>query len=318
MEKDMNKIPIIYSKKYNISVLGIENFHSFDTQKYKKIYKYLKKQLNLTKKQFYSPDRITEEKLLLVHSKEYLESLTRSSIVSEIAEIPIIKFVPNIILQQGILKPMRYATAGTIMGTELALKFGWAINLSGGYHHAKRDHGEGFCVYADIPIAIESLWRKNPELKILIIDLDAHQGNGCSAILGKDKRVAILDIFNQLAFPRDRFAENFVSYKVLVKGRIRDKLYLEKLDYWIPKAINEHKPDLIIYNAGSDIYIGDPLGSLYVSEEGILARDEMVFKAAKYNNTPILMLLSGGYHKRSWSIVGNSIVNMIKKGILSY
>ena len=318
MEKKKKKIPVIYSSKYNISVLGIENFHSFDTQKYKKIYEYLKKQLNLTKEQFYSPNRITEEKLLLVHSKEYLQSLKRSAVIAEIAEIPIIKFVPNINLQQGILNPMRYATTGTIMGAELALKFGWAINLSGGYHHAKRDSGEGFCVYADIPIAIKSLWRQNPELKILIIDLDAHQGNGCSVILGKDKRVAILDIFNQLAFPRDRFAENLVSYKVLIKGRIRDKLYLEKLDHWIPKAINEHKPDLIIYNAGTDIYIGDPLGSLYVSEEGILARDEMVFKSAQNNNTPILMLLSGGYHKRSWSIVGNSIINMMKKGILNY
>ncbi|MDA3813776.1 MAG: histone deacetylase [Candidatus Cloacimonetes bacterium] len=312
------KIPIIYSKKYNISVLGLEKLHPFDTKKYRTIYKTLKKQLNLSSKQFYSPYRIIDEDLLCVHSKEYLDSLKRSVTIEGIVEIPIVKFIPNFILQKGILDSMRYATGGTIMGLKLVIEYGWAINLSGGYHHANRDHGEGFCVYADIPIALKSIWQMYPQLKALIIDLDAHQGNGCSNILGKDDRVAILDIYNPFIFPKDRCAENLVSHKLLLYNRTEDKIYLEKLNLWLPKAIIKHKPDVIIYNAGTDIFIDDPMGSLNVTEQGILKRDEIVFRTAKNNKIPILMLLSGGYHKKSGDIVGRSILNLVQKGLVDY
>ncbi len=191
-------------------------------------------------------------------------------------------------------------------------------NLSGGYHHAKSNHGEGFCFFADIPLSIKSIWQKHPKLRILIIDLDAHQGNGCSSILGKDKRVAILDMYNTVIFPRDRNAEKLVSYKVALCRKTRDKIYLEKLNSMLSKALDEHKPNVIIYNAGTDVYVEDPLGGLNISEQGIINRDEIVFKAASDNKVPILMLLSGGYHKRSGDIVGRSIVKMIQKGILNY
>ena len=137
-------IPIIYSSKYNISVLGIENFHSFDTKKSRNVYRTLKKQLNLNSGQFYSPNMISDEKLLLVHSKEYLKTLKRSAVIEEIVEIPFIKYIPNFILKKGIINPMKYATDGTVKGLELAIKHSWAINLSGGYHHAKSNHGECF------------------------------------------------------------------------------------------------------------------------------------------------------------------------------
>jgi len=317
MKSKKKMIPIVYSRKYNISVLGLENFHSFDTKKYKKIYKTLRKHLNLKSEQFYSPNKITDEELLIVHSKEYLKSLKRSAVIEEIVEIPFIKYVPNFILQKGIINPMKYATDGTVKGLKLAIKHSWAINLSGGYHHAKSSHGEGFCFFADIPIAIKSIWQKHPELRILIIDLDAHQGNGCSSILGKEKRVAILDMYNSVIFPRDRLAEKLVSYKVALRRRTKDNIYLEKLKQMLSKALDEHKPDVIIYNAGTDIFIDDPMGGLNVSEQGISKRDEIVFRTAKNNKIPILMLLSGGYHKKSGDIVGRSIVSLINKGILN-
>ncbi|MEA2096667.1 MAG: histone deacetylase [Candidatus Cloacimonadota bacterium] len=316
MEKE--KIPIIYTAKYNISVLGLENFHYFDTKKYQKVYKKLKKELHINSKQFYSPNRITDDELLFVHSNEYLESLTRSKIIEEIVEIPFIKYVPNFILQKGIINPMKFAAKGTMIGLKLALEFGWAINLSGGYHHAKRNHGEGFCFFADIPIAINSIWQQYPELRVLIVDLDAHQGNGCSTILSKDKRVAIFDMYNSVIFPRDRQAEKFVSYRVPLNRKTKDSIYLEKLNYWLPKAINEHKPDVIIYNAGTDIFINDPFGGLWITEEGILNRDEIVFSIAKKRKIPLLMLLSGGYHKKSGDIIGRSILNLEKKELISF
>ena len=317
MKSKKKMIPIIYSSKYNISVLGIENFHSFDTKKYRKVYRMLKKRLNLSSGQFYSPNIISDENLMHVHSKEYLKSLKRSTVIEEIVEIPFIKHIPNIILQKGMLNPMKFATMGTILGLRLALKHGWAINLSGGYHHAKSDHGEGFCFFADIPLAVKGIWQKHPELKILIVDLDAHQGNGCSSILGKDKKVAILDMYNTAIFPRDRNAEKLVSYKVALCRRTRDDVYLEKLNPMLSKAIEKHKPNVIIYNAGTDVYVEDPLGGLWISEQGIIKRDEIVFSAALDNKIPILMLLSGGYHKKSGDIIGKSILNLEQKELIS-
>lgn len=304
-------LPILYSRKYNMSVLGIENFHPFDTKKFKKVYKHLRKNLDLCPEQFVSPYRITDEELLKVHSREYLSSLRRSKSIAKIVEIYPLRFVPTIFLRNGILEPMRLGSGGTVLGAKLALEKGWAINLSGGYHHAKAENGEGFCFFADIPIAVKSVWKEKPDVKVLIIDLDAHQGNGCSSILGNDTRVAILDIYNSQVYPDDTQAEALVTYDVPVLARTNNTTYLGLLKEWLPVAIDGHKPGLIIYNAGTDIYELDPLGALSITEEGIVQRDEIVFRAAIDNEIPILMVLSGGYHKRSGEIIAKSIENLL-------
>lgn len=314
----MRKIPIIYSSKYNISFMGFEVFISFDVKKFKKIYKTIKKELSLNPTQFYEPCKIRNDELLLVHSKDYLKSLRKSSVIAQIVETPILKYIPNVILYKGIIQPMEYAVKGTLMGMEIALRYGWAINLSGGYHHAKSNYGSGFCIYADIPIAIKAIHKKYPNLRLLIIDLDSHQGNGCSYSLSEETQIAILDIYNPTIFPKDRVAENLVSFKVPICSRTRDRLYLKTLKHWLPKALDEHLPDVVIYNSGTDIYIKDPIGGLEVSENGILMRDEIVFATAKKRKIPLLMLLSGGYHKDSSNIVAKSILNLIHKGLASY
>src|SRR3989338_4264328 len=175
--ENTDKLPIVYSKHYDISLFGLEKFHPFDTQKYGKVYRYLVNKVGINKNRFYTPEIVSEEDLLSVHTPEYLYSLKESKNVARIAELGILAKIPNIILQHKLLKPMRYATGGTILGCDLALEHGWAINLSGGYHHAKADSGGGFCFFADVPIAVYKLLKNNPNLSIMIIDLDAHQGN---------------------------------------------------------------------------------------------------------------------------------------------
>ena len=132
-EKNFTKIPIIYSKHYDITVLGLQKLHPFDSEKYGKIYKYLVKKVGIAKNRFYIPEIASEKDLLSVHSKEYLSSLKKNENVVRIAELGILSVVPNPILQNSFLKPMKYAVGGTILGCELALEYGWAINLSGGY-----------------------------------------------------------------------------------------------------------------------------------------------------------------------------------------
>jgi len=207
------KIPIIFSKHYDITFMGLENLHPFDTKKYGKVYKYLMKKAGIAKEQFFTPPIAKIGDLLLAHSKEYMDSLSSSEEIAQIAEVPLLAMLPGKLLQKVLLKPMKYGTGGTIMGIQLALQYGWAINLSGGYHHAKADRGGGFCFFADIAIAIFKVWEEKPELTILIVDLDVHQGNGYAEIFKDHTQVYIFDIYNESIYPLDLKAKEYIDFK---------------------------------------------------------------------------------------------------------
>jgi histone deacetylase 11 len=305
------KVPIIYTEQYNISFFGLEKLHPFDGAKYGKVYRYLLQKLGFQPQQFYTPSKVSDKDLRTVHTDAYLESLTSSSAIARIAEFPSMAVVPNYLLQRILLDPMRYGTGGTILGIELAIEHGWAINLCGGYHHAKADSGGGFCFFADIPIAVYRLHEKHRDLKVLIVDLDAHQGNGLESIFKNDPRIDIFDVYNMEIYPGDWASARFIDYPFPVKSMITDQAYLELLRNELGKAIHQTKPGMIIYNAGSDIYEKDPLGAMSISDVGIIQRDEIVFRFAIENKIPILMVLSGGYTSRSALIIGRSIENIL-------
>jgi len=311
----LNKVPIIFSKHYDITLLGLQKLHPFDTEKYGKVYDYLVKNLGIKKSRFYVPEIVSDEDLLSVHTREYLSSLNKSRNIARIAELGVLAFIPNFILQRDVLKPMKYATGGTILGCNLALKYGWAINLSGGYHHAKTDSGGGFCFFADIPIAGYKLLNKNPHLSILIVDLDAHQGNGCECIFKNDPRIHIFDVYNEQIYPQDYEAKKHIEFDYPVKAYIEDKEYISLVERGLSNAIAKSKPDIIIYNAGTDVFTEDFLGCMSISEYGIIKRDEVVFRNARKNKIPILMVLSGGYTQKSAAIIGRSIENILKNVI---
>jgi len=306
------KIPIIFSEHYDITLLGLQRLHPFDSEKYGRVYKYLVEKVGIDKNRFYHPEIISEKELLSVHTKQYLSSLNHSINIASIAELMMISLVPNFILQSRILKPVKYATGGTILGCQLAMEYGWAINLSGGYHHAKSESGGGFCFFADIPIAVYKLFKKNPELSVLIIDLDAHQGNGYASIFKNDPRIHIFDIYNEEIYPQDLEAKRYIEFDYPVKSYIEEREYLSLLEREINKAIVKSKPNLIIYNAGTDILRGDLLGGMSISGDGIVKRDEVVFRNSLKQKIPIVVVLSGGYTRRSAAIIGRSIENILK------
>lgn len=306
-----DSVPIVYSPNYNISVLGIEHFHPFDSQKYRKVFSGIIQKQALFPSRFYKPDIVTDKELLTVHTEGYINSLKKSRVIAQVVEIPLLRFLPACILRNGIVTPMKLATGGTILGAQLALRYGWAINLSGGYHHAKADKGEGFCMFADVPIALQAIWKEHPDCKALIIDLDAHQGNGNSSILGNDKRIAIMDMYNAAIYPNDAEAVRLVTNPIPLDPHTSTTQYNKYVSDSLPKIINDFQPGLIIYNAGTDIFAEDQLGNLSVTEEGIITRDECVFRNAIDHNIPILMVLSGGYHKKSGNIIAHSINNLI-------
>ncbi len=329
-EPRVQKLPIVYHKDYNIgfstglSFLDnwIDNLHPFDSKKYGKVHQYLINTVGMHKNQFHKPKEVTDQELETVHTQDYLKSLHDSPgyKVGSIAGIPqicklshykILSPLLNFFARKRILKPMRLATGGTIQAAELALEQGWSINLSGGYHHAERGNGDSFCVYADIPLAARRIFEQNPDKKIMIVDLDAHQGNGHEAILGPDKRVTIFDIYSKKATPRREHVKKYIDFHHPVNAGIKDEEYLKIIRSDLAQAIDVTKPDLIIYNAGTDILSSDPLCDMDISENGIEKRDAMVFAQALSRKIPIAMVLSGGYTKESAGIISRSIENLL-------
>ncbi|XP_044880892.1 histone deacetylase 11 isoform X1 [Mauremys mutica] len=303
--------PIVYSPDYNITFMGLEKLHPFDAGKWGKVINFLKEEKLIADDLIVQAREASEEDLLVVHTRRYLNKLKWSFVVATITEIPPVLFLPNFLVQRKVLKPLRTQTGGTIMAGKLAIDRGWAINVGGGFHHCSSDKGGGFCAYADITLAIKFLFERVEGVsKATIIDLDAHQGNGHERDFMDDHRVYIMDVYNRYIYPGDGFAKRAIKRKVELDWGTEDTEYLQKVQTHVEGALNESRPDIIIYNAGTDILDGDPLGGLAISPQGIVKRDEAVFRAARNHRIPILMVTSGGYQKRTARIIADSILNL--------
>uniref|UniRef100_A0A665WIT4 Histone deacetylase 11 n=1 Tax=Echeneis naucrates TaxID=173247 RepID=A0A665WIT4_ECHNA len=310
-------LPIVYHPDYNITFMGLEKLHPFDSGKWGKVICYLKEEQFIHDGNIVGALEATEEDLLVVHTKHYLNRLKWSLVVATITEIPPLLFLPNFLVQRKVLKPLRTQTGGTIMAGKLAIDRGWAINVGGGFHHCSSDRGGGFCAYADITLAIKFLFERVQGIsKATIIDLDAHQGNGHERDFMDDRRVFIMDMYNPYIYPRDEYAKRAIKRKVELEWGTEDFEYLQKVHLHSEGALNEVQPDIIVYNAGTDILDGDPLGGLSISPQGIVKRDEIVFRAARRRGIPILMITSGGYQKKTARIIANSILNLFQQHLI--
>ncbi|XP_044471395.1 histone deacetylase 2-like [Mangifera indica] len=311
-----SKVPIIYSPAYNISFLGLEKLHPFDSSKWGSICRFLNLSGVLDKTRIVEPIKASKEDLLVVHTESYLDSLKSSLHVAMILEVPPVALLPNCLLQMKVLNPFRKQVGGTILAGKLARERGWAINIGGGFHHSSANKGGGFCAYADISLCIHYAFVKLNISRVMIIDLDVHQGNGHEKDFSDDRRVYILDMYNPGIYPFDHGARKRIDQKVeVVTGTTTDE-YLKKLDDALEVAGRMFDPELVVYNAGTDVLDGDPLGEIKISPEGIAARDEKVFRFARSRNIPIVMLTSGGYMKSSARVIADSVINLSRKGLI--
>lgn len=319
----------VYHPGYNISFFGLEKLHPFDTCKYSKIASQLVDE-NVVRfwHDFHRPQEVSQKNLALVHTQGYLQNLHDEpsklfSIISGAASqnIPLHR-APNWLVDWIALKPMRLATQGTVDAMELALKNEWAINLSGGYHHAKYGggHPSGFCVYNDAALAAYIAIRDHNIGSILVVDLDAHQGNGNEDIFARDffkGKVTVFDMYNANAYPieeeeRVRITKH-KDWTGIPSQDMNDAQYLAALRQNLASVIEKCKPGLIIYNAGTDVYEKDPLGRMNITAQGIKDRDIFVFETAKKCKIPIVMMLSGGYTSESAQIIASSIREIFLK-----
>ncbi|KAI3468134.1 hypothetical protein Pfo_024797 [Paulownia fortunei] len=312
-----SKVPLIYSSSYDIAFLGIEKLHPFDSSKWGRICRFLIAEGFLDKKHIVEPQEAKREDLLVVHSESYLDSLKSSLNVSTIVEVPPVAILPNCLVDKHVLYPFRKQVGGTILATKLAKERGWAINVGGGFHHCSAEKGGGFCAYADISLCIYFAFIRLNISRVMIIDLDAHQGNGHEKDFSDDRRVYILDMYNPDIYPFDYEARRYINQKVEVVSGTATNEYLSKLDGALKVAADAFDPELIIYNAGTDILDGDPLGRLKISPDGVATRDEKVFMFARERDIPLVMLTSGGYMKSSAKVIADSIINLSNKSLIT-
>ncbi len=299
---------IVYSEDYNIGLFGIEKLHPFDSSKYRKIYRSLLKSGIVKKDDFTIPSLPQETELLGVHGKEYLKSLNSPFVVSRIVEISSIASFPSSVIRKHIVYPQQLASGGTMLAGQIAIKKGFSVNLSGGYHHAHKEKGSGFCLFADIALSLKKLFDEDEIQNALIIDLDVHHGDGNAEIFQNDPRVDILDIYQKSNFPSKKFKVDFGGG---LTGVVSGDTYIFNLKKYLDQ-IDFQKYDIIFFNAGMDVLSSDSLGGFSLTIDDVVKRDKMVAAKAIDNNIPLVMVLSGGYSKESWKAHFKSIKNIIE------
>ena len=185
------------------------------------------------------------------------------------------------------------ATGGTVLASKLAINYGIACNTAGGSHHANYDSGAGYCVFNDVAVAAQYLLDKGLVERILILDLDVHQGNGNSEIFKDNENVFTFSMHSKSNYP---LKKSISDLDVELSDNMEDHEYLQILKNYLAK-LNQENFDYVFYIAGVDIHFNDRLGKLKVSDEGIKKRDEIVTENFFSKGIPLCGVLGGGYNK---------------------
>ena len=238
----------------------------------------------------------TDTQILYAHDPTYLIKVIKGNLSHE--EQRKIGFPWS----EKMVERSRRSAGASVAAAKIAFKEGIAANLAGGTHHAYRDQGSGFCVFNDAAIAARTLQKEiNPKLKIAVVDLDVHQGNGTAAILKNDPSIFTLSIHGKNNFP---FTKEQSDLDINLPDGCEDQNYLHALEAALEELNTRFSVDFIIYLAGADPHEHDRLGKLKLSINGIQRRDEIVFQYAKEGQIPLVLSMAGGYGKNIETTVG--------------
>lgn len=260
--------------------------HRFPMKKYELLPEQLLYEGTVKEENFFVPEICSREDLALVHSTSYLEKLDELRLSPQ--EIRKTGFP----LSEGLVKREKVIMQGSIDCCEYALRNKISLNVAGGTHHAFADYGEGFCLLNDLALGAMRLLKKNLASRILIIDLDVHQGNGTASIFRNHPSVFTFSMHGEKNFPGRKELSNL---DIGLKDGTDDKTYLNLLDYHLKKIIDEFEPDFLLYQSGVDILESDKLGRINVSLAGCRERDRLVFNQALTHRLPICCAMGGGY-----------------------
>ncbi len=232
------------------------------------------------------PAPASDAELLLAHDPDYVDRLVRGDLSrDEIRQIGF-PWTPEMVERS------RRSTGATIAASRAALTDGFGVNLAGGTHHAHADHGEGFCCFNDAVVACRVLQHEGLVDRVLVIDLDVHQGNGTAEMTQGDARIFTFSMHGATNFP---FQKAQSDLDIELPDRSTDQDYLAALDQGLEVCARAIVPDLIIYLAGADPFEDDRLGRLSLTKAGLAQRDERVFAFAKHRGIPVSVAMAGGY-----------------------
>jgi len=255
-------------------------------EKYELIPEQLLYEGTVTHDNFFHPPALSDDQILLTHTPEFLEKLNNQTLDRK--EIRNIGFpMSERLIQRG-----KHIAMGTLMCARYAMQYGVSMNIAGGTHHSFADHGEGFCIYNDIAISANVLLQEGLFQKILVIDLDVHQGNGTAKIFENEKRVFTWSVHGERNYPTRKETSDLDT--PLPDGT-QDSLYLHTVKSILPQLIDEVKPQIVFYLSGVDILETDKLGRLSVTRAGCLERDRFVLQSCRDANIPIAISMGGGY-----------------------
>lgn len=273
-------------------VLPLPAGHRFPMEKYSRLRDLVGSQAGI---ELVEAPSVTDTQILYAHDPSYLIKVIEGTLsAQEQREI-------GFPWSTQMVERSRRSAGATVAAAKTALQEGIAANLAGGTHHAYRDTGSGFCVFNDSAIAARTLQKEiNPSLKVAVIDLDVHQGNGTAAILQNDDSIFTLSIHGENNFP---FKKEQSDLDVGLADGSNDEIYLHSLSTALDQLDSRFKADCLIFLAGADPHEGDRLGRLNISKDGMRLRDEMVFQYALDRQLPIAFSMAGGYGKEIESTV---------------
>ena len=278
----MPSLPIVNHEDY---FAKIGDDHKFPIKKFGELANYLIK--NKIVNNFHKPYPCSEETLRRVHSENYIKNIKNKTLDKN--GVKKIGFP----LVDSVVQRSFTATGGTVLASKLAIKNGLACNTAGGSHHANFEGGAGYCIFNDVAVAAQYLLDRGLAGRILIVDLDVHQGNGNSDIFNNNRNVFTFSMHSKSNYPAKK---SISDLDVELDDNMEDKQYIKLLKLYL-NQLNKENFDYIFYIAGVDIHFNDRLGKLKISDEGIKERDEIVTQNFFSRGIPLCGVLGGGYNK---------------------
>ncbi|GBO55129.1 deacetylases, including yeast histone deacetylase and acetoin utilization protein [Pseudanabaena sp. lw0831] len=284
-------LPLIYHPNY---VAPIANTNRFPMEKFRLLYEMLIVDGVARPEQFFTPELPDLDEIALVHDREYVDAYWTGNLDHKAQRRIGLPWSPELAYRT------RIAVGGTLLTARLALAHGLACNTAGGTHHAFPSYGSGFCIFNDLAIASRVLLKEGKVKKILIVDLDVHQGDGTALIFQDEPNVFTFSMHCQINFPS---IKQISDRDVPLREGMEDDEYLRTLAAYLPDLLTEFQPDLVLYDAGVDPHIGDRLGKLALTDAGIFRRDMQVLSTCVSQGFPVGCVIGGGYCEDMRSLV---------------
>ncbi|XP_041664127.1 uncharacterized protein SYNPCC7002_A1628 isoform X1 [Cheilinus undulatus] len=279
-------LPIVHHRKY---VCDLPPNHRFPMGKFPRVLRCLLKDQVITENQVWVPEIASKELLSCVHTEEYLNDFINGKINEQEQRRTGFPW------SEGIVRRCRYETGGTVLAAEVALQRGLACSTAGGTHHAFPSFGSGFCLLNDLAVAAKYLMgASTAKRKVLIVDLDVHQGDGTAFIFKEEPCVFTFSVHCGKNFPLRKQQSDL---DVSVEDGMEDKEYLSTVEAHLPWLLETFRPDLVLYDAGVDPHHEDELGRLRLTDQGLYQRDLYVLKTVVSRGIPVAAVIGGGYLK---------------------